>query len=114
MAAVNGIVTEVGGATSHAAVVSRELDTACVVGCGINTVTRLAGRAVTLDANNGELLDGALPTASPTEDEDPDLATMKTWALAAGGTGDSLAELLASLPVETTRTRPAPMSSRET
>jgi pyruvate, orthophosphate dikinase len=99
MAAVNGIVTEVGGATSHAAVVSRELDTACVVGCGIGTVTRLEGRVVTLDADSGELLDGALPTARPTEDTDPDLATLKAWAIAAGGSGDTLGELLASLPL---------------
>jgi pyruvate,orthophosphate dikinase len=97
MAAVKGIVTEVGGATSHAAVVSRELDTACVVGCGPGTVTRLEGRTVTLDADTGELLDGVLPTSRPTEDEDPDLTAMKAWARAAGATGDTLGELLRSL-----------------
>ncbi|MCW3015098.1 MAG: Pyruvate, phosphate dikinase [Solirubrobacterales bacterium] len=96
MAAVNGIVTEVGGATSHAAVVSRELDTACVVGCGLGTVTALAGRIVTLDADSGELLEGTLPTITPSEDEDPDLARMKAWAVEAGGTGHTLAELLRS------------------
>lgn len=96
MAAVAGIVTEVGGATSHAAVVSRELDTACVVGCGLSTVTRLEGRLVTLDADAGQLLDGALPTGVLTEDEDPDLATLKAWARAAGARGATLEELLRS------------------
>jgi pyruvate,orthophosphate dikinase len=94
MAVVKGIVTEVGGATSHAAVVSRELDVACVVGCGTGAVTAHDGRLVTLDADTGELLEGALPTVRIREDEDPDLVTMKAWAVAAGGTGASLDELL--------------------
>jgi pyruvate,orthophosphate dikinase len=60
MAVVCGILTEVGGATSHAAVVSRELDVACIVGCGSGVLTPLEGRTVTLDAGAGEVLDGAL------------------------------------------------------
>jgi len=97
MAVVNGIVTEVGGATSHAAVVSRELDVACVVGCGVGSVTALEGRMVTVDADAGEVLDGDVPTVSASEDDDPDLATMKRWAHEAGGTGSSLQDLLGSL-----------------
>jgi len=60
MAVVRGILTEVGGATSHAAVVSRELGVACVVGCGAGVLMSLAGRVVTLDAGSGEVFDGVL------------------------------------------------------
>ena len=61
MAVVRGILTEIGGATSHAAVVSRELGVPCVVGCGAGTLTPLEGQVVTLDAMAGEVLAGALP-----------------------------------------------------
>jgi len=55
MAAVAAVLTEIGGSTSHAAVVSRELGTPCVVGCGTDTVTRLDGRRVTVDAHAGDV-----------------------------------------------------------
>ncbi len=55
MAVVNAILTEVGGATSHAAVVSRELQVPCVVGCGVGTVTTLAGSTVIVDATSGRV-----------------------------------------------------------
>jgi pyruvate,orthophosphate dikinase len=58
MAVVRGILTEVGGATSHAAVVSRELTVPCVVGCGQGTVSGLEGQWVTIDAGAGEVLEG--------------------------------------------------------
>ena len=61
MAVVRGILTEIGGATSHAAVVSRELGVPCVVGCGAGALTVLDGRVVTVDATTGEVLEGALP-----------------------------------------------------
>jgi pyruvate,orthophosphate dikinase len=61
MAVVRGILTEVGGATSHAAVVSRELNVPCIVGCGSGTLTVLEGQTVTVDAVSGEVLAGALP-----------------------------------------------------
>ena len=80
MIVVKGIVTEVGGGTSHAAVVSRELGVACVVGCGLKTVTSLVGRELTLDADSGELLDGILPICRLSESEDLDLATLRQWA----------------------------------
>ena len=57
MAVVRGILTEVGGATSHAAVVSRELGVACIVGCGAGTLGSLVGRTVTLDAGSGRVLE---------------------------------------------------------
>ncbi|HWE33283.1 MAG TPA: PEP/pyruvate-binding domain-containing protein [Solirubrobacteraceae bacterium] len=61
MAVVRGILTEIGGATSHAAVVSRELGVPCVVGCGAGALTELDGQIVTVDATTGEVLEGALP-----------------------------------------------------
>jgi len=96
MAVVAGIVTEVGGATSHAAVVSRELDVPCVVGCGLGTVTELSGRLVTLDACNGRLYDGALPVVNATEGH-ADVAAFELWARDAGGSGATLPDLLRSL-----------------
>jgi pyruvate,orthophosphate dikinase len=61
MAVVRGILTEVGGATSHAAVVSRELGVPCIVGCGCGSLGGLEGQMVTVDAVAGEVLAGALP-----------------------------------------------------
>ena len=46
------IVTEIGGATVHAAVVSRELGRPCVVGCGAGTVDSSTGRQVTVDGDD--------------------------------------------------------------
>jgi pyruvate,orthophosphate dikinase len=56
MSVVAGIVTEIGGATSHAAVVSRELGVPCVVGVGQGVIAGLEGRSVTLDATGGRVL----------------------------------------------------------
>ncbi|MBI1397298.1 MAG: pyruvate, phosphate dikinase [Betaproteobacteria bacterium] len=62
--AAAGIMTEQGGATSHAAVISRELGRPCIVGCGPRTVTTLAGRHVTLDGTTGRIWDGDLTGAT--------------------------------------------------
>ena len=58
--AARGLMTEQGGSTSHAAVVSRELGRPCVVGCGSNTVTALAGQRVTLDGTTDRVWTGDL------------------------------------------------------
>ena len=60
MSVVAGIVTEIGGATSHAAVVSRELGVPCVVGAGQGVTAGLEGRSVTLDATGGRLLEAVV------------------------------------------------------
>jgi pyruvate,orthophosphate dikinase len=65
MAVVRGILTEIGGATSHAAVVSRELGVPCIVGCGTGALTPLDGQLVTMDAGAGVVLDGAVPITAP-------------------------------------------------
>lgn len=93
MIVAKAIVTEIGGATSHAAVVSRELHTACVVGCGAGTVEAMLGHEVTVDGSTGEIFEGILPTAAVGEDSMPELARMAKWARA------KVPGLDASLPV---------------
>ncbi|MGC2797549.1 MAG: pyruvate, phosphate dikinase, partial [Mycobacterium sp.] len=73
MLVARGIVTETGGATSHAAVVSRELGRAAVVGCGSGVTESLAGKLVTVDGNAGEVRDGSLPLSAWSEDNTPEL-----------------------------------------
>lgn len=82
MLAARGIVTAIGGSTSHAAVVSRELDRPCVVGCGPGTVARLAGREITVDGGGGRVYAGRLTIEPPDEDSDPWLAKLGAWAAA--------------------------------
>lgn len=73
MLVVRGIVTETGGATSHAAVVSRELGRVAVVGCGRGITESLAGKLVTVDGNEGEVRDGNLELSAWSEDNTPEL-----------------------------------------
>ncbi|MER7300296.1 pyruvate, phosphate dikinase [Nocardioides sp. NPDC127514] len=80
MSLANGVMTGVGGATSHAAVVSRELGVPCVVGCGAGTVTALAGRVVTVDGTTGKVYDGALPLETYDETTDENLQMLFSWA----------------------------------
>lgn len=79
--AARGLMTELGGATSHAAVLSRELGRPCVVGCGAGTVTALAGQRVTLDGSTGRILAGALAVDAPDETADRDLRRLLQWGL---------------------------------
>ncbi|WP_084727635.1 pyruvate, phosphate dikinase [Rhodococcoides yunnanense] len=79
MIAAAGVVTETGGATSHAAVVSRALDTPCVVGYP-GAVADLVGKIVTVDAVTGKVYSGELPTVSVDESEDTDLQRLIGWA----------------------------------
>jgi pyruvate,orthophosphate dikinase len=73
MLVARGVVTETGGVTSHAAVVSRELGRVAVVGCGEGVVESLAGRLITVDGNDGEVRDGALELAAWSEEDTPEL-----------------------------------------
>lgn len=49
----SGIITDTGGITSHAAIISREFKIPCIVGTGIATKILKDGALVELDANNG-------------------------------------------------------------
>jgi pyruvate,water dikinase len=55
------IVTDSGGMTCHAAIVTRELGIPCVVGTGEATKRLRDGEMVTVDASHGTVLEGALP-----------------------------------------------------
>jgi pyruvate,orthophosphate dikinase len=79
MIVASAIITEIGGATSHAAVVSRELNTPCVVGCGEGTLDRLVGHELTVDGTTGEIFDGVLPVSPVGEDSMPELARLGSW-----------------------------------
>ncbi|TSA17926.1 MAG: pyruvate, phosphate dikinase [Nitrosopumilales archaeon] len=77
----DGILTAMGGRTSHAAVVARQLDKACIVGCHDliiipgNNMCKLAqtilneGDYISLDANSGNVYNGKLEIVDekPTE-----------------------------------------------
>jgi pyruvate,orthophosphate dikinase len=76
MLASRGIVTEVGGATSHAAVVSREIGRPTVVGCGPGVAATLDGKLITVDGTEGEVREGVLPLTSWSEDETLDLRAL--------------------------------------
>lgn len=93
MLAAQGIVTEVGGAASHAAVVSRELGRVAVVGCGRGVAAELAGRQITVDGNEGEVREGNLTLSAWSEADTPELRELADIArpiapLRAHTTGD--------------------------
>jgi pyruvate,orthophosphate dikinase len=73
MLVARGVVTETGGATSHAAVVSRELGRVAVVGCGRGIAESLAGKLVTVDGNEGEVREGILQLTAWSEHDTPAL-----------------------------------------
>ena len=58
------IVTDSGGMTCHAAIVSRELGIPCVVGTGEATRKLRDGEIVTVDATRGVVLEGARAAAA--------------------------------------------------
>ncbi|WP_196780964.1 pyruvate, phosphate dikinase [Nocardioides sambongensis] len=77
MLAAVAIVTEYGGATSHAAVVSREIGRACIVGCGDGVLDRLAGREITVDGSTGQVWPGRVaPGVGALE---PSLVRLTEW-----------------------------------
>ncbi|MFA5295583.1 MAG: phosphoenolpyruvate synthase [Methanoregulaceae archaeon] len=67
MQKVAAIVTDEGGMTCHAAIVSRELGTPAVVGTRTATSTLKPGQLVTVDGEKGFVYDGAMekPAAAP-------------------------------------------------
>jgi pyruvate, orthophosphate dikinase len=83
------VLTELGGSTSHAAVVCREMAVPCIVGCGPGSVTELAGQTVTVDATNGAVYLGALTVLDPVPEEDDALRTVTAWLRAESGDDDA-------------------------
>jgi pyruvate,orthophosphate dikinase len=80
MIAASAIVTEQGGATSHAAVVGRALGVPCVVGCGRGAFAGLEGRMVTVDGGRGAVFAEALRVEQPREEDYPELRELRRWA----------------------------------
>lgn len=78
--ASQAVITERGGSTSHAALVSRDLGKPSIVGCGDGSVTALVGEMVTVDANEGRVFAGELDMISPSEADDPCLRQLADWA----------------------------------
>jgi len=92
MIAARGILTQHGGATSHAAVVARQLGKPCVAGCeeikidlakrqfSVGGTVVKEGDTISLDGAEGEVFLGAIPTVSPTFDDQPELKQILEWA----------------------------------
>lgn len=60
------IVTDTGGRTSHAAIVSRELGIPCIVGTGTATAKLKSGQVVTVDGAQGKVYKGKIDVPAPT------------------------------------------------
>jgi pyruvate,water dikinase len=60
MKLASAIVTDKGGVTAHAAIVSRELGIPCIVGTETATKTMETGREYTVDARNGVVYEGII------------------------------------------------------
>ncbi len=65
------IITDAGGMTSHAAIVSRELGVPCIVGAREATRVLEDGMMVTVDAREGAVTEGARPEAGRPEGAPP-------------------------------------------
>jgi pyruvate,orthophosphate dikinase len=79
MIAARAIVTEQGGSTSHAAVVSRALGRPCVVGIGGAGLIK-AGDVATVDGASGVVYAGTLAVDIPQETGDDQLTQLIGWA----------------------------------
>ncbi len=92
MYASKGILTQHGGATSHAAVVARGAGLPCVAGCETIRVdeekklftvggkTVKEGDSISIDGGTGEVFAGEIKTVLPDFDKDTDLQTLLGWA----------------------------------
>ena len=69
MKRASGIITDEGGMTSHAAIVSRELGVPAIVGTGNATTVLSDGQVVTLDGDKGAVLEGE--EVDPEEETEP-------------------------------------------
>ena len=92
MYASKGILTQHGGATSHAAVVARGAGLPCVAGCEAIRVdeekrlftasgkTIREGDAISIDGGAGEVFAGEIKTVLPDFDKDVELKMLLGWA----------------------------------
>ena len=87
-----GVLTSRGGVTSHAAVVTRGLGKACVVGCEeirvdlqarqfvANGRTIREGDQISMDGATGEVFAGLIPTFQPDLEQQKDAQIVLSWA----------------------------------
>ncbi|MDR1819400.1 MAG: phosphoenolpyruvate synthase [Methanobrevibacter sp.] len=68
MKRADGIVTDEGGITSHAAIISRELGISCVVGTGEATSTLKENDVVTVDGKKGFVYEGEVKSPEGSQD----------------------------------------------
>ena len=92
IAASVGVVTSRGGATSHAAVVTRGLGKPCIVGCEALQVdlerlvlvndgkTIQEGEDISIDGSSGNVFIGRLETVRPNLDKLPEATELLGWA----------------------------------
>jgi pyruvate,water dikinase len=64
MKIASAIVTDKGGVTSHAAIVSRELSIPCIVGTETATQVMKTGKQYTVDSRNAIVYEGVIPQAT--------------------------------------------------
>jgi pyruvate,orthophosphate dikinase len=74
------VVTDLGGSTSHAALVCREIGLPCVVGCGTGTSLKLSGHTVTVDGKTGQVYEGDATIAGGAGGLDPYVAALLQFA----------------------------------
>ena len=72
------IITDHGGRTAHAAIISRELSIPCIVGAAGATTTLADGQTVTVDGATGRVYEGAVPGAGEEISEDDAAAHLRT------------------------------------
>ena len=80
MIAARAVVTERGGSTSHAAVVTRALGRPSVVGVGEGVTAELVGEELTVDGSTGVVYRGILETEDVDPASVPGLETLIGWA----------------------------------
>ncbi len=74
MKIAGAIVTDKGGVTAHAAIVSRELGIPCIVGTEVATKVMVTDHEYTVDARNGVVYEGTLAIAGAPEPSTPSAA----------------------------------------
>jgi pyruvate,water dikinase len=105
MRKASAIVTDSGGMTCHAAIVSRELGIPCVVGTGDATQKLRDGEIVTVDATHGVVVEGAAAPKAQATTAGPALAAAPAAAVTATKllvnlSEPSQVERAAALPVD--------------
>lgn len=94
MISARAVVTERGGSTSHAAVVTRALGRPSVVGVGEGVTAELLGEELTVDGSAGVVYRGILETEDVDPASVPGLETLIEWAREASPLEDDAASVV--------------------